>query len=180
MKGILTGIGLSLAVGCAFTPASAAVVPEMAFSFTGVCSDCDGTAHAELVLKDYTLGETMGDVNLVSFTYDGTNLLSGFAITPTSPGLYLFGVIDGPFPAAENVIVFSTFGFFTSSSGGGWCAGLVCGGDQGSESQWSTAAGVPEPTTWAMMVLGFGGIGFAGYRASRKALGSNRPLRALR
>jgi hypothetical protein len=44
------------------------VVSEMAFSFTGVCSDCDGTAHAELVLKDYTLGDTMGDANLVSFT----------------------------------------------------------------------------------------------------------------
>ncbi|HWY80458.1 MAG TPA: PEPxxWA-CTERM sorting domain-containing protein [Roseiarcus sp.] len=28
---------------------------------------------------------------------------------------------------------------------------------------------VPEPSTWAMMVLGFGGLGFAGYRASRKA-----------
>ena len=28
---------------------------------------------------------------------------------------------------------------------------------------------VPEPSTWAMMVLGFAGLGFAGYRASRRA-----------
>ena len=28
----------------------------------------------------------------------------------------------------------------------------------------------PEPSTWAMMVLGFAGLGFAGYRSSRKAL----------
>jgi hypothetical protein len=28
---------------------------------------------------------------------------------------------------------------------------------------------VPEPSTWAMMILGFAGLGFAGYRASRKA-----------
>jgi uncharacterized protein (TIGR03118 family) len=27
---------------------------------------------------------------------------------------------------------------------------------------------VPEPSTWAMMALGFAGLGFAGYRASRK------------
>ncbi|HEY5206149.1 MAG TPA: PEP-CTERM sorting domain-containing protein [Roseiarcus sp.] len=27
----------------------------------------------------------------------------------------------------------------------------------------------PEPSTWAMMVLGFAGLGFAGYRSSRKA-----------
>jgi PEP-CTERM motif len=28
---------------------------------------------------------------------------------------------------------------------------------------------IPEPSTWAMMLLGFAGLGFAGYRASRKA-----------
>jgi PEP-CTERM motif len=28
---------------------------------------------------------------------------------------------------------------------------------------------VPEPSTWAMMILGFAGLGFAGYRRSRKA-----------
>jgi hypothetical protein len=34
----------------------------------------------------------------------------------------------------------------------------------------STAAGVvPEPSTWAMMLIGFAGVGFAGYRASRKS-----------
>jgi len=27
---------------------------------------------------------------------------------------------------------------------------------------------VPEPSTWAMMMLGFAGLGFFGYRASRK------------
>ncbi len=30
-------------------------------------------------------------------------------------------------------------------------------------------ASTPEPSTWAMMILGFGGLAFAGYRASRKA-----------
>ena len=28
---------------------------------------------------------------------------------------------------------------------------------------------VPESSTWAMMLLGFAGLGFAGYRRSRKA-----------
>ena len=29
---------------------------------------------------------------------------------------------------------------------------------------WSVAAAAPEPSTWAMLLLGFAGIGFAGYR----------------
>ena len=32
----------------------------------------------------------------------------------------------------------------------------------------NVASDVPEPSTWAMMVLGFAGLGFAGYRRSRK------------
>jgi PEP-CTERM motif len=31
------------------------------------------------------------------------------------------------------------------------------------------AGNVPEPSTWAMMLLGFAGLGFAGYRRSRRA-----------
>ncbi len=31
-------------------------------------------------------------------------------------------------------------------------------------------AGVPEPSTWAMLLLGFAGVGFAGYRRKRAAL----------
>jgi len=32
---------------------------------------------------------------------------------------------------------------------------------------------VPEPSTWAMMLLGFSGLGFAAYRASRKTATSS-------
>jgi PEP-CTERM motif len=33
-----------------------------------------------------------------------------------------------------------------------------------------TAAAVPEPSTWAMMLLGFAGLGYLGYRSSRKSV----------
>jgi PEP-CTERM motif len=32
-----------------------------------------------------------------------------------------------------------------------------------------SGAAVPEPSTWAMMLLGFAGLGFAGYRRARMA-----------
>jgi hypothetical protein len=31
---------------------------------------------------------------------------------------------------------------------------------------------VPEPSTWAMMLLGFAGLGFAGYRQRQKLAGA--------
>jgi hypothetical protein len=32
-----------------------------------------------------------------------------------------------------------------------------------------TSPAIPEPSTWAMMLLGFAGLGFVGYRSTRKA-----------
>ncbi len=32
-----------------------------------------------------------------------------------------------------------------------------------------SSSGVPEPSTWAMMMLGFAGLGFAGYRKANRA-----------
>jgi len=36
----------------------------------------------------------------------------------------------------------------------------------------SLNTGVPEPSTWAMMLLGFTGLGFAGYRRARRKAGA--------
>jgi hypothetical protein len=40
----------------------------------------------------------------------------------------------------------------------------------------AVAGGVPEPSTWAMMLLGFAGLGFAGYRKANS--GQTSPLAA--
>jgi hypothetical protein len=37
------------------------------------------------------------------------------------------------------------------------------------------SATVPEPSTWAMMLLGFAGLGFAGYRTSRRTAAFTPP-----
>jgi hypothetical protein len=38
----------------------------------------------------------------------------------------------------------------------------------GTMAQIAIGTEAPEPSTWAMMLLGFAGLGFAGYRGSRK------------
>jgi hypothetical protein len=42
------------------------------------------------------------------------------------------------------------------------------GANQNFTLQIGPTAAVPEPSTWAMMLVGFAGLGFFGYRASRK------------
>jgi hypothetical protein len=45
---------------------------------------------------------------------------------------------------------------------------LSCGGDCGIGSP-PPVEGVPEPSTWAMMILGFLGVGFMAYRRRNSA-----------
>jgi hypothetical protein len=52
--------------------------------------------------------------------------------------------------------------FLFSTFGGGNQIAVVQGFDA------PVTPGVPEPSTWAMMILGFAGVGFMAYRRSRK------------
>ena len=61
--------------------------------------------------------------------------------------------------------------YYISANNGGLTASGPGAGD-GQYYDWvggkSQITSAPEPSTWAMMLLGFAGLGFAGYRASRK------------
>jgi len=58
MRSLLSGIAATIAVSFAPGLASAGVpVPTLTtFDFTGKCTDCAGTASAELVVQNYQLG----------------------------------------------------------------------------------------------------------------------------
>ena len=47
---------------------------------------------------------------------------------------------------------------------------LVADGTGGFGFDLAVGGAVPEPSTWAMMLLGFAGLGFAGYRKARHAV----------
>ena len=45
---------------------------------------------------------------------------------------------------------------------------LVADGSGGFGFDFAVGGAVPEPSTWAMMLLGFAGLGYAGYRRARE------------
>jgi hypothetical protein len=47
---------------------------------------------------------------------------------------------------------------------------LVADGSGGFGFDFAVGGAVPETSTWTMMLVGFAGLGFAGYRASRKSV----------
>jgi hypothetical protein len=48
--------------------------------------------------------------------------------------------------------------------------GLVFGSPSGANYGWTVSAAVPEPSTWAMMLIGFVGLGFGFHRSRRKGV----------
>jgi hypothetical protein len=95
-------------------------------------------------------------------------------VTETIGGLSSYAGADNTFYTPPPFVDFSGVSFFTATNsfGIGWTGsnygivdfnsnpgGTCCG----TEITFGIAA-VPEPSTWAMMILGFAGVGFMAYR----------------
>jgi PEP-CTERM motif len=153
------------AVGFAAGPAQAALTQ---FTFTGFCTDaCTGEGIAVLTLQDYTLGTPLTASDFVSFSYESKQ--NSFSVDSTELQK-ISGALPAVLPssASVSIVVGAKDEIFMSSTGGngGWFAGPKGSVDAGLFSSWSAGA-VPEPSTWAMLLIGFGGVGYAGYRRAR-------------
>jgi hypothetical protein len=128
---------------------------------------------ADIISTDLTVKDGSNTVAL-----DGSLLFNGTSLTATSTGLFF-----DYSPSASNYLV-----VFDSSQTSAYCiatgsptclgtannevievAGLAYQGPvESSEVQIAATSGVPEPSTWAMMLLGFAGLSFAGHRRSQR------------
>lgn len=162
-----------LAASILAAPASA-IPLDFTFNFSGVCSDCNSVsglpALATLVLNGtYVIGNTITPADVVSFTYDGTDLQVGFTILPTDGGFFVAGAIPIGLPGTANVTVENNLWFFNSISGGpsdgDWSVANNSLRDFGVAHAWSSAA-IPEPATTALLAVGLAGIAILGRRAT--------------
>jgi hypothetical protein len=138
-----------------------------------------GQQHATLAFNlDKTIAESA--ITFVS----STPSLSDFSFSsPYSAGstygsfaVALDGLWNGTSTQYAGPITFDISGLttqdFAPNSNGYWAIVDAGFGTPGAVSTGVIASAVPETSTWAMMLLGFAGLGFAGYR--RKQKGSAR------
>jgi hypothetical protein len=127
-----------------------------------------------------------------SFTYDAPSITSdptsltavnltigGHAYTLTEVGseavgseALIGGVVNGVDAVASGTDDFFLFAYATSNTQ------AVFEGTNFTQFNVTAATPVPEPSTWAMMLVGFAGLGYAGYRR-RSAQEGLRLLRRL-
>jgi PEP-CTERM motif len=161
---------------------------DVVYNWDGVCTNnCSGHATGVLTLSDaYTPGTALSTAVFESFTYTSSD--GSLSFPAVVPGATF--IVSGTLPTAAGLpssdvrleILKNGAGanLFLSAASGFW--GAFCDfnvnctipydqngrADQGTLGVFVLA--VPEPSTWAMMILGFVGVGFMGYRRSRKSL----------
>jgi hypothetical protein len=141
---------------------------NVAFSDAGVLAHPHGVPFGDLVLQN--LESLVGSPGFgpeiaqldgapVHELLSEANLLLGGAASPFTPE-EMFVLLDGvDFSFAEGVIL----------SSGAEIDGLPDTFAMEHLAFPGTAPTVPEPSTWAMLIIGFAGLGFVRYRASRKS-----------
>jgi PEP-CTERM motif len=92
----------------------------------------------------------------------GGSDLFDFLLSPSDAAAFNFQAGYGPVTGTD---VFALNQFQNVSTN----QGALTFNTSGDVQFWSSGASViPEPSTWTMMLAGFAGLGFVGYRASRK------------
>ena len=171
MRGAVFGILAGTALALSSTAANAAVTIVTFGSNTGTTTASVDPLNNNRLLFDTltTVPSSVGSptTGFVDFTLDTNEVAKFVAGTSSFTGIITLLALQ---PGGGGTVISSmagssdTLSFTTGQLTGGvtyriaYSAALPNGGDISGNG---TFAPVPEPATWALMLLGFGGIGFA-------------------
>lgn len=192
MKPLFAAATLALA---ASAPAHASLVGTYGtLYFSGTCTDCSGTAVANLNFSTYTIGTPLIRSHFFGFSYGGSNLFAPFTIDgDDQPNTIVTLIVTGS--GFGSFAVHDDVHFFKVNSDGTWGTGLYdapctsCGGgggsghsayaDYGTNGKFSDhqlvvsspppepTGDVPEPGSASLLFLGVGAM--AGIHRRRSA-----------
>ena len=155
--------------------ATAGVLDTLTYSFIGASGNAIfGFSGLTPTVTPGGATQTLATGTLVGGSTATTPANGNTAFLPTEGATVTFTVAPGkqgffspnPFSDTMFITLASTVAAVQTFSGGGLGSGfLINNGDSTSHVNFQTA--VPEPATWAMMLLGFAGLGFA-FRQSRR------------
>jgi hypothetical protein len=136
-----------------------------------------GTGNQSGIYADIIIGDQRYDIDLQS---DGngdqvlsTNPFGSPVQTYTIPGLGTdYATFKMVYDASTRTVDYFVDGTLTISDWSGFSEGFIpivfFGGVDGNFQLVSlSTGGVPEPSTWALLALGFAGLGFAGHRKAK-------------
>jgi hypothetical protein len=160
-----------LPLAAASEPASAKVFD---WSITGPAPDLGGVPFPGSGTITATLTSSPGvwDIDSITGTVNGSDITATSTFRGADNELFTNGFafvstvgISFETAAGQSVNIFSFFGQGTPPTGNAYGEFASPGGFGVGTF---TLTAVPEASTWAMMVIGFAGLGVAGYRASQK------------
>lgn len=164
------------------TPGSAAIVPSVTFSgMSGVQNQPSAWGFAPTpdptttaFLQSY-LSEPVGSITfnvpwVAGQAYSVKFIDIARSYGGVDPFTVSYGATTATFtPGSTTVWSTDVFSFVGNATDALVFAGTALPGDHSSAIDSVTIATVPEPATWAMMILGFFGIGFMAYRRKSPA-----------
>ena len=169
-----TAIALSLVACCSLPGAASAALFNFSFFQSQSLFGGPTSGSGQFTTSDTSM-QVGGQTALQILSITGT--VNGSAITAPQKATGGYGnyFITGPFFLDGSGVNFSTaagttVAFFNQSNNGLYRVNTTSPGSSEYVNASSSAvvAAVPEPSTWAMMIVGFLGLGFMAYRRKEK------------
>jgi hypothetical protein len=166
------------------SPAKASVLVSYTLTFTGANANDDGTGMLVLSLPSFPDNNTIGFTNLPSSIFSSLTAMIGTLPTFTLTNSNIaFGGVQGTSSLSIDISMTESASglavgapilaiFNGSPNAGGYTinpfnqGGTLASGTYTIGAPFTAA--VPEPSTWAMMLLGFCGLGFMAYRRKQR------------